>query len=76
MNVEERIDWLRNEISYHNVCYYANNDPKISDYEFDTLFRELEDLEEANPELATPDSPTQTVGATEVDWERYRSRES
>jgi DNA ligase (NAD+) len=54
---------LRREIERHNYLYYVKDAPEISDAEFDALFRELEALERAQPELVTPDSPTQRVGA-------------
>ena len=54
---------LRREIEHHNRRYYALDDPEISDSEYDALLRELIELEEAHPELRTPDSPTQRVGA-------------
>jgi DNA ligase (NAD+) len=59
-----RVEELRREISYHNYRYYAMDNPEISDGEYDALFRELKSLEELHPELVTPDSPTQRVGAT------------
>jgi DNA ligase (NAD+) len=52
---------LRALIEYHNERYYLLDDPEISDAEFDGLMRELRELEQAHPELATPDSPTQKV---------------
>jgi len=52
---------LRAEIARHNYAYYVQDAPKISDAEFDSLFRELEALEKAHPELLTSDSPTQRV---------------
>lgn len=61
-NVEKRIHELRNIINYHNHKYYVEDSPEISDYEYDMLLRELEKLENENPELITPDSPTQRVG--------------
>ncbi len=59
----KRIEELRELINYHNYRYYVLNDPIISDAEYDELFRELQKLEEQFPELITPDSPTQRVGA-------------
>ncbi len=53
---------LRDEINRHNELYYQNNAPEIADAEFDALLSELKELETANPELMTPDSPTQRVG--------------
>jgi DNA ligase (NAD+) len=54
---------LRHAIRYHNERYHTLDDPVISDADFDGLVRELRALEEARPDLITPDSPTQTVGA-------------
>lgn len=62
LNVEERIKELRELIHYHNYRYYVEDDPEISDHEYDMLYRELVELEQAHPELITPDSPTQRIG--------------
>src|SRR5512147_2707452 len=59
----ERAEWLRHEIERHNVLYYVKDAPAITDAEFDRLFAELLALEERYPALASPDSPTQRVGA-------------
>jgi DNA ligase (NAD+) len=56
-NVEE----LRNVLRFHEHRYYILNEPLISDFEYDTLYKELEKLEEANPKIVTADSPTQRV---------------
>jgi len=56
-----RIEQLRNEIRRHDYLYYVLNQPEISDRQYDKLFAELKALEQANPELITPDSPTQRV---------------
>lgn len=61
---KQRIAELRELIRYHNYRYYVLNKPEISDAEFDRLLHELRTLEEAHPELVTPDSPTQTVGSS------------
>ena len=61
--VRLRVARLREAIEYHNYRYYVLDDPKIPDAEFDRKLRELEDLEGEYPELVTPDSPTQRVGA-------------
>jgi DNA ligase (NAD+) len=61
--VTARAQELRDQIHYHNYRYYVLDSPVISDDEFDRLLRELERLEEDYPELITPDSPTQRVGA-------------
>ena len=59
----ERIEWLRKEIEKHNHSYYVDNNPTISDIQFDALMRELQDLEARHPEMADPNSPTQRVGS-------------
>jgi DNA ligase (NAD+) len=64
---QKRIDELREEINYHNYLYYVKDAPIIADAEYDTLMRELETLEERFPDLVTPDSPTQRVGAAPAD---------
>lgn len=61
--VTEHAGKLRAEIEHHNYRYYVLDDPEITDAEYDRLFRELVGLETAHPELVTPDSPTQRVGA-------------
>ena len=53
---------LRREIEKHDHRYYVLDDPTISDTDYDDLLRELREIEEANPDLVTPDSPTQRVG--------------
>jgi len=63
----DRIARLRDEINYHNYRYYILDDPEISDSEYDRLLRELQDLEQQYPELISPDSPTQRVGATPLE---------
>ena len=62
MDAAKRIQELRDIINYHNTKYYVEDNPEISDFEYDALYRELEKLEEAKPELVTPESPTQRVG--------------
>src|SRR5437870_4949488 len=74
-DVREEAARLRREIERHNHRYYVLDDPDISDAEYDALFRRLQALEEAHPELRTPDSPTQRVGAapaTEFATVRHR----
>lgn len=61
-DAKKRINKLRDEINHHNYKYYVENNPIISDYEFDQLLKELESLETRFPDLITPDSPTQRVG--------------
>lgn len=62
-SVAQRIDALRREIDKHNHHYYVEDAPLISDAEYDRLMQELSALEEAHPDLITPYSPTQRVGA-------------
>ncbi len=64
---KKRIQKLREGIVFHERKYYVENDPQISDYEFDMLMKELYGLEKRFPELATPDSPTQRVGEQPID---------
>jgi DNA ligase (NAD+) len=63
----KRAEELRRQIAYHDRRYYILDDPEISDPEYDDLLRELRQLEEENPELRTPDSPTQRVGGAPLD---------
>jgi DNA ligase (NAD+) len=60
--IAERARALRDQINYHNYRYYVLDNPEIPDAEYDRLFRELQELEAAHPELVTPDSPTLRVG--------------
>lgn len=62
-----RIEELRRLIRYHNDRYYREDAPEISDAEYDALFRELQDLENAHPELFDADSPTRRIGAAPVE---------
>ncbi len=66
VQVKDRIEELRKLINHHNYRYYGIDSPEISDAEYDTLMQELKRLEDAHPQLVTPDSPTQRVGATPV----------
>ncbi len=61
--VKERIEALRATLERHNYLYYVENRPEISDFEFDRLLRELQDLEQAHPEWDDPNSPTHRVGS-------------
>ncbi len=62
MNAEKRITELRELLNVHSHKYYVEDQPEISDYDYDKLYHELLELEENNPHLVTPDSPTQRVG--------------
>lgn len=59
---QQRIAFLTDELNRHNHLYYVESNPVISDYEFDQLLRELQDLEAQFPDLASPLSPTKRVG--------------
>ena len=62
VNPAERADELRRQLEYHGHRYYVLDDPEISDADYDALLNELRDIERDNPDLLTPDSPTQRVG--------------
>ena len=61
--IRKRVEKLREEIEYHNYRYYGLDQPEVSDAEYDRMMRELEGLEEQYPEIRSPNSPTQRVGA-------------
>src|SRR5215207_1124505 len=63
MSPAEQVARLREQIERANYAYYVNDAPEISDAEYDRLFRELQALEAEHPDLQSPDSPTQRVGA-------------
>ena len=63
MDEKQRIEQLRRELHEHNHRYYVENQPSISDYDFDQLMHELQQLEARHPEMADPNSPTQRVGS-------------
>ena len=64
--IRKKIELLREQIRHHNFRYHALDDPEIPDVEYDRLMRELQSLEQDNPKLITPDSPTQRVGDAPV----------
>ena len=67
-----RAEFLREKIIHNSKLYYENDAPEISDYEYDMMFRELQDIEAEYPELKTPDSPTVRVGGKALDrFEKY-----
>jgi len=66
-DVKNRITELRLKINSHNYSYHVLDNPEISDSEYDTLFKELLALENRNPSLESPDSPTQRMGAPPLD---------
>ena len=67
IEIQEKIQRLRKQITSHNHQYYVLDNPQISDGEYDELMRELRDIEERYPQLITPDSPTRRVGAAPVE---------
>jgi DNA ligase (NAD+) len=62
MDMEQKMEELRAQVRYHSYRYHVLDEPVISDDAYDSLYRELQELEAAHPELVTPDSPTQRVG--------------
>jgi len=66
MDPRARAEELREQIRHHDRLYHVENHPEISDTAYDLLFKELKEIEAAHPELVTPNSPTQRVGATPV----------
>jgi DNA ligase (NAD+) len=65
--IKIRLSQLKDEINYYAHKYYVEDAPKISDYEYDMLYRELIELEEQYPQLKTPDSPSNRVGGVVLD---------
>jgi len=63
MDILLQIQLLREEINQHNINYYVNDSPIVSDAEYDQILRQLDELEKENPKFITPDSPTQRIGA-------------
>ena len=73
--IKEQAEKLKKELRHHSYLYYVLDRPEITDYEFDHMYRQLVDLEKAYPELVTPDSPTQRVGAkASDDFQKVRFR--
>ena len=62
-DIKKKINDLCQTINNHNIQYYTNDNPLISDYEYDILFKELEDLEKKHPTLIPVNSPTHRVGS-------------
>ncbi len=65
-DINKQINYLKSVIREHDHCYYVLDDPQISDHEYDSLLRELKNLEDSHPELITADSPTQRVGGSPI----------
>ena len=71
-NARERAEYLRREIDENAKLYYEKDAPRISDYEYDMMFRELTELEDEFPEIRTETSPTVRVGGRALDkFEKY-----
>ena len=70
----KEIKELRDEINKHNYNYYVMDNPTISDFEYDSLFARLKELEAKYPNLVTPDSPTQRVGGISSGFEEYKHK--
>lgn len=73
-DASERINFLKDEINRHNYLYYVEENPSLSDFEYDEMFRELQRLEAENPLLVTPDSPTQRVGSIGTKFESHKHK--
>ena len=63
MSTKKQIEELREKLNHYNYAYYVENNPVVSDFEFDQMLRQLQDLELAHPEFADPNSPTARVGS-------------
>lgn len=70
----ERLKFLRDTINKANYLYYVEDNPTLSDFEYDELFRELKSLEAEFPDLVTPDSPTQRVGSISEKFEPHKHK--
>src|SRR3990172_7954627 len=67
MSVAKRVEQLRDEIRKHDYAYYVLGKPAITDRQYDKLLSELRELEDANPDLVSSDSPTQRVGESPIE---------
>lgn len=74
MNILDRINYLKDEINKHNYLYYVEENPSLSDFEYDEMFRDLQKLENKNPLFVTPDSPTQRVGSIGTKFEQQEHK--
>lgn len=72
--MQNRIEELKNLLNKYSHLYYVEESPAISDFEYDQLFAELKELEEKFPQYATPDSPTQRVGAIGTHFEQHQHK--
>lgn len=71
---KQRLEFLKDAINKANYLYYVEDNPTLSDFEYDELFRELKALETEFPELITPDSPTQRVGSISKKFEQHKHK--
>lgn len=74
MGILEQINFLKDEINKANYKYYVEDNPSISDFEYDKMFAQLKELESQNPLLITPDSPTQRVGSISEKFLPYKHK--
>ena len=74
MGILEQINFLKDEINKANYKYYVEDNPSISDFEYDKMFAQLKELESQNPLLITPDSPTQRVGSISEKFFPYKHK--
>jgi len=74
MNLIDRINYLKDELNRHSYLYYVEDNPSLSDFEYDEMFRELQKLEKENPLLITPDSPTQRLGGISTKFETQKHK--
>ena len=72
--IKEKIKQLRDDLNKYAYNYYVLDNPLISDFEYDTLYKELEALEREHPELITPDSPTQRVGGISTGFKEHKHK--
>ncbi|MBU2428513.1 MAG: NAD-dependent DNA ligase LigA, partial [Gammaproteobacteria bacterium] len=66
-DIQTQIDALRQQLNFHSYQYYVLDEPSLPDASYDALYQQLQQLEQAYPELITADSPTQRVGAKPLD---------
>ena len=62
-DIHKQVSDLRDEINFHNIQYYVYDEPQVTDQFYDQLLRRLQEIEEQYPDVISPDSPTQRVGA-------------
>ena len=72
--IENKIKQIREDLNKYSYNYYVLDNPLISDFEYDNLYKELEELEKQYPEFVTPDSPTQRVGGISSGFEEVKHK--